>query len=288
VIIKDFLKVETPARKKGYRLKLKDRKLLGIKTLNPKHHKYVEVYSKPNGLLLAVLIKECLDADLCEKTYKLLRTVDGDPKNRPGMIGAGASQIELRKDGSPSERTGQVSPAVLKAYGGKADMLGHYYRPVAPRPDTPKCAPTSWTLRAPDLYGQVLKFVKEVNDVYKMYLPDEYARQMAYVDKVHKDFKIEGTAFTTLYVLKNAPTATHTDTFDYPKAFGVMATLGDPENPFQGGEICFPHYRIAIDYRPGDLLLADVHQLHGNFPLLSGERVSCVLFVRKGIDKCPV
>jgi hypothetical protein len=34
--------------------------------------------------------------------------------------------------------------------------------------------------------------------------------------------------------------------------------------------------------------LADVHQLHGNFPVLSGERVACVLFVRKGIHQCPV
>jgi hypothetical protein len=143
---------------------------------------------------------------------------------------------------------------------------------------------TVWTLRKPELYTKVLRFVKEINDIYETHLPKEYAKQREYVDTIEEDYKIKGTAFTTLYVLKNAPTATHVDTFDYPEAFGVMATLGN----FQGGEICFPRFRIAIDYQPGDLLLADVHQLHGNFPVLEGERVACVLFVRKGIHKCPV
>ena len=246
--------------------------------LRPVHEDYVEIY-RPGGFLLAVLIKQCLDVDLCENTYKLLRTVDGDPSNRPGIIGEGARQTQIRNDGSLSQRSGMVPEAVLDAYGGKADMLGHYYYRVPA-----KCGPTVWTLRKPDLYGQVLGFVKEINDVYKTHLPEEHAHQMEYVDKVEKDFKIANTAFTTLYVLKNSPTATHVDTFDYPEAFGVMATLGN----FEGGAICFPRYRIAIDYRPGDVLLADVHQLHCNFPVTDGERVSCVLFVRKDIHKCPV
>lgn len=61
-----------------------------------------------------------------------------------------------------------------------------------------------------------------------------------------------------------------------------MATLGD----FRGNEICFPKFRVGVDYKPGDVLLADVHEMHGNFPLLSGERVACVFFVRKGMDGC--
>ncbi|HEX3742201.1 MAG TPA: hypothetical protein VHV29_21060 [Terriglobales bacterium] len=276
--IDEFLKAGHPARKPGYRLLPCDRKTLDIKVLNPQREKYVEIYG-PQKSLLAGLIKQCLDPDLCAKTYKLLRTVNGDPKNRPGIIGEGARQMELRKDGSVSERSGTVSPAVLKAYGGKADMLGHYYY------KTPaKCSPTGWTISKPDLYTQVLPFVHAINDVYKIHLPEQYAKQMEYVNTVDAEYKIEGTAFSTLYVLKNAPTATHTDTFDHPGAFGVMASLGN----FDGGEFCFPNYRLAIDYRPGDVLLGDVHQLHGNFPVLNGERVSCVLFVRKSIHKCPV
>src|SRR5438094_3386332 len=240
--IKDFMRVKHPldpkrphpARDLGYRLRYADRELLGIKILNPQHHKYVEVYSRPNNLLLAVLIKKCLDPDLCNKTYKLLRTVDGDPYNRPGIIGEGARQTIIKPDGSLSQREGQVPEAVIEVYGGKADMLGHYFYKVPPRPGAAQCGPTAWTLREPELYKQVLEFVKAINDVYKTYLPEQYAQQMEYVNTILPDFKIENTAFTSLYVLKNAPTATHTDTFDYPKGFGVMATLEDPEKPFEG------------------------------------------------------
>jgi hypothetical protein len=251
--------------------------------LNPKHEEYVEVV-RPGGMLLAVLIKNCLDEKLIADTYRLLKTVNGDPYNRPGIVGENARQAIIKQDGTLSQREGQVPKAVMEAYGGKADMLGHYRWMNPPRPGAAKCGPTAWTLRKPELYTKVLRFVKEINDIYATHLPKEYAKQKEYVDTVEEDYKIKGTAFTTLYVLKNAPTATHVDTFDYPEAFGVMATLGN----FTGGEICFPRFRIAIDYQPGDLLLADVHQLHGNFPVLEGERVACVLFVRKGIHKCPV
>jgi hypothetical protein len=92
------------------------------------------------------------------------------------------------------------------------------------------------------------------------------------------------TAFTTLYVLRNAPTAVHKDKADAKGTFGCMACLGE----FEGNELVFPKYRIGCDYRPGDVILADVHEWHNNLHLLSGERVSCVFFVRTGMDACPV
>ncbi len=97
-------------------------------------------------------------------------------------------------------------------------------------------------------------------------------------------WRMYDTAFTTLYVLKNAPTAIHKDTADALGTFGCMACLGG----FEGNELVFPKYRIGVDYRPGDVILADVHEFHTNLPLLSGERVSCVFFVREGMNECPV
>src|SRR5258708_5166286 len=256
----DLLTKEHPARELGYALRCADKEVLDVKVLSPKREQYVEVY-RPGGTLLAVLIKECLDPKLIADTYRLLRTVNGDPYNRPGIIGEDARQAVVKQDGTLSQREGQVPKAVMKAYGGKADMLGHYRWMNPPRPGAAKCGPTAWTLRKPELYTNVLKFVKEINDIYKTHLPIEYAKQKEYVDTIDEGFKIKDTAFTTLYVLKNAPTATHVDTFDYPGAFGVMATLGN----FTGGDICFPRFRIAAEYQPRDLLLAEVPQWHGNF-----------------------
>src|SRR6516225_7151691 len=114
----DELTKEHPARELGYALRCADKKLLDIKVLSPKNVDYVEVY-RPGGFLLAVLIKNCLDPDLCLDTYRLLRTVNGDPNNRPGIIGEKARQPDVRKDGTFSGRVGVVPDAVIKAYGGK-------------------------------------------------------------------------------------------------------------------------------------------------------------------------
>ena len=273
----DELKIDHPARRPGYALRFTDKEKLDIKLLQPKSNDPVFVY-RPGGLLLAVLLKRVIDPEVIGRAYGILSKVNGDPSNRPGIIGEGARQYGIRKDDKLSQRTG-VPKIVLKKYGGKTDMFG-YYRYNSPF----RCQPTAWTTKEPKLYAESLEFIHTVNETYRTYLPNEYKRQMEYVDAIPANLKIEGTAFTTLYVLKNAPTATHTDDFDYPKAFGVMASLGK----FRGGWLCFPRWRVAIDYQPGDLLLADVHQLHGNFPIYKGDkRVACIFFVRKGQHECP-
>ncbi len=264
----------------GYRLKTTDKAKYGIEIVHGDvFYPNVAVY-KPDGQLLFMLRKGVLEKELCNDAYKLLRRVNGDPSNRPGIIGERARMNRIRQDGKLSPRLA-VPKAVLKKFGGKADMLG-YYRYKNPKPGIPQCEPTAWTVRDFETYKGALPFIGKVDEVYRTFLPEAYAVQMRYMSQVPDDFKITGTAFTTLYVLKNAPTAFHIDDFDYEEAFGVMASLGD----FRGSEICFPKFRVGVDYQPGDVLLADVHEMHGNFPLLSGERVACVFFVRQNIDGC--
>ncbi len=52
------------------------------------------------------------------------------------------------------------------------------------------------------------------------------------------------------------------------------------------GQIVFPAFRAAVDYQPGDLILADVHETHGNLDNIIGDRITCVLYVRENINKC--
>ena len=48
---------------------------------------------------------------------------------------------------------------------------------------------------------------------------------------------------------------------------------------FTGGELVFPRWRIMIAFKPGDLLLFDPQQLHGNLPF-EGERLSAIFSLR--------
>ena len=254
-----------------------DKQRLGIQTLD-----YTGALIKPNGGLLALLLKDILDPDRGDVAYKLLRQVDGDPSNRPSIIGKNAMMLDLNKDGMPGVQM-RVPGSVMEAYGGKADMLGSYrYKNSAP--SVVNCDLTSWTKSRPDIYLGALPWIHEVNRVYQTFLPEPHARQMAYVNLIPDARKIPGTAFTTLYVLLNAPTACHTDAADIQDGFGVMAANG----LYTGSELCFIKYLWAVDYQPNDLLLADVHSVHANFPLIAGERVACVFFCREGQHECPV
>jgi len=78
------------------------------------------------------------------------------------------------------------------------------------------------------------------------------------------------------------------------QGFGVMCCLGD----FESCDLVFPRYKLAVRYREGDILLADVaNQVHGNTPLLNPdgtvpnlgqepERLVCVFYYREQMEFC--
>ncbi|MGA8491307.1 MAG: hypothetical protein WB711_12845 [Terriglobales bacterium] len=224
---------------------------------------------KPNGDLLFMLIKDVIPQSVWRPAYELLRTVHGSLANRPDIIGANLRMPGVNKAGQVSNFN-TAPKAIVDAFGGTSDLLG-YYKYKNPAPGVVDCAPTAWTEGETDILVGCMDFINAVDEVYRTMLPAEYANQLKIVGAVPKQLRMYNTAFTTLYVLKNAPTAVHTDTSDAMGTFGCMASLG--EN-WQGNELVFPKFRIGADYRPGDVILADVHEWHTNLPLLSGERVA--------------
>jgi hypothetical protein len=123
----------------------------------------------------------------------------------------------------------------------------------------------------------------ELSDIYRAALPDEYAQQMGYVDKLLPRWRIPGTVFTSIYGI-NFPTAVHVDKFDIPEGTGVMTTAGE----FAGNEYCLPDFGLALDVQPSDVLFSDVHRWHGTLPRTEGNRIAQVYFVRKDMHKCGV
>jgi len=59
--------------------------------------------------------------------------------------------------------------------------------------------------------------------------------------------------------------------------------------PYKGSYTGFPQYGCAVDCRQGDFLAMDVHQLHGNSPMIPTDdtsmRLSLVSYLREGIVK---
>jgi hypothetical protein len=111
---------------------------------------------------------------------------------------------------------------------------------------------------------------------------------MEMIEQTKSDWVVPGTAFTTITVNMNFRTAVHKDAGDLKQGFGVLSVLeaGD----YSGCYLVFPQYRVAVDMRSADVLLCDVHEWHGNTPLVGKkgkyQRISVVLYYREKMFKC--
>jgi hypothetical protein len=149
--------------------------------------------------------------------------------------------------------------------------------------------PCRFNIENPDKYQHLLPLLKEIDQWYARLVPECY-RNQARKARAIPEFRIDGTAFTTVTTNVNYRTTIHTDKGDDEEGFGNLVVLERGE--YEGGETCFPQYGLGVDVREGDILFMDVHQPHGNLPMKTvhaaeGEkeaiRLSIVCYLRKKI-----
>ena len=144
---------------------------------------------------------------------------------------------------------------------------------------------TRFNMDNPEKYKKLLPLIRQIDEYYKKYIPENYGKQRKKANQT--PFKIEGTAFTTVTTNVNFQTTVHSDKGDDEEGFGNLAVI--EHGKFTGGETCFPQYGIGVNVRMGDILFMDVHQPHGNLPIiLDGPetiRLSIVCYLRKNIWK---
>jgi len=230
----------------------------------------------PAGDVIAILLKHRISPELYEPAYNLWKTVDELPSNRASAVGA-PSLPKLKEDGTLSPRHGVPRNVlkVLETQGVRQGALG-YFDATAHKP----CHKTPLTIRRPELLYRNKDLVKRVAKLYAKYAPVPYALQLAEVKKC-PCLRLWKTAFTTLYAIKSLRCAYH---YDSGNLRGVMSALM-PMGHFTGGELVLPRWRRAIAFKPGDLLLFDPQQLHGNLPI-TGERLSAIFYCERRIALC--
>jgi hypothetical protein len=143
--------------------------------------------------------------------------------------------------------------------------------------------PTRFLVDYPDKFEELIPLVREIDKYYKQYTPEQYAKQRKKANETQ--FKIDGTAFTTITTNVNFRTTIHTDTGDDAEGFGNLAVI--ERGTYAGGETCFPQYGIGVDVRTCDVLYMNVHKAHGNLPMKNksadATRLSIVCYLRKGV-----
>jgi hypothetical protein len=144
---------------------------------------------------------------------------------------------------------------------------------------------TMYNIDEEEGYKKIIPYIRQIDAAYKKYIPEKYKNQRKKADET--EFKIDGTAFTTVTTNINFQTTIHKDTGDDANGYGNLSVI--EKGSYEGGETCLPQYGIGVNVREGDILLMDVHEWHGNLPIKlkepTAERMSIVCYLRENVWK---
>jgi hypothetical protein len=222
---------------------------------------------------VAIFLREVIPSSLHKLAYELWKPVHELPTNRSIAVGT-KSLLRLNNDGTVGKRLG-VSKDVQQ-YLRERRVAHGFIGSLDATPDAP-CHKSRLTTRHPEMLEGNRLLIELVNRFYKEHAPAFHSKQRAEIEKV-PPWGIWDTAFSTIYLARNFRTAYHRDSGNLK---GVMTALM-PMGRFTGGELVIPRWRIAFPLRPGDLLLFDPQQLHGNLPI-QGERLSAAFYSEERI-----
>jgi hypothetical protein len=153
-------------------------------------------------------------------------------------------------------------------------------------PRIPYGRATTYTRDNFEKFKMAYPFLQHLAKGFKELLPERYAAQKAATDSIDSRFVIPETPFTTVTVNKTFRTAAHRDAGDFTKGMSNLLTLSN-DGRYSGGYLIFPEIRVAVNVRPGDLLLVNNHEIiHGNTPIVceeGSERVSLVVYLRENM-----
>jgi hypothetical protein len=261
------------------------------KMLKSSHVKYVigdasTTVVTPEGKVLAILIKNVLSNTLCATAQPFF--LQAATKNVIASFrgtAAGEKMVpQIKKDGTASKML--VVPETPRLRGAKHGLLGYM---DATKNGLNPCRTTAYTRDHWEQFSTtVMPYVQAVDQVFQTYFPERWAAQQAVAMKT-PEYTISGTGFSTITVNLNFATAVHKDTGDLAEGFGVMTCFRSGE--YSDGSFVLPKYGLAINVGTGDVLLADVHQWHGNLPIIGTagayQRLTCVMYYRSRLPLCP-
>lgn len=218
----------------------------------------VDLYCKESKQLLAKFRKKVIPANIQRAGYENLLTAATVTDNR---------------------RTAGAGKPVTSGVAGYFDPAGGRF---------PICRLTAFNQQHMDKFKNAYPIFKFVDIKYAELVPDKYKAQKALADKTSQDFVIPGTSFTTITINKNYETAVHKDSGDFKGGFGNLVALR--KGTYTGCYFTLVRWGIGFDMQNGDLLMVDVHQWHGNTPMIKHDddatRLSLVMYYREKMFKC--
>ena len=258
----------------------------------------------PAEEVLCVLLKHRLSPELLETVRPIVRKAARQPVaggNRGDAAGTGMKPRK-RKDGSQNKMMGVPYPKDLndedyvRLKPAKGGTWGFNARDMRGGEALP-CRLTGYSGDLGELW-LMSELATEVAEAFRSsFVQNRWEAQFAKAGETPPTWLIKTpkghTPFTTITCNKSWRTAAHVDEGDLKEGFGVMCCLGN----FEGCDLVFPRYKTAVRYREGDILLANVHEVHGNTALLNldgsapkvgqePERLACIFYYEENMDLC--
>ncbi len=191
---------------------------------------------------------------------------------------------------TPGKGTGQKKPVMsnIMGYFDKWSIAQKSQFKRAGIKAPTRCRMTMFTANFPEKWAHVVPLIHDIDRQYKKLVPEAHRSQYAAAQLT--PFHIPNTSFSTMTTNLNFRTAAHHDSGDWEEGFGNLVVI-EKGSTYGGAYTGFPQYGVAVDCRQGDFLAMDVHQLHGNCPMIpadeSSQRISLVCYLRKKIvEKC--
>jgi hypothetical protein len=158
-------------------------------------------------------------------------------------------------------------------------------------PRIPYGRATAYTEQNRETYSLCYPFMRKLANQFKELLPIRHHVQETVANNIDDRFRVAGkdTPFTTITVNKNFRTAAHYDAGDLHEGFSNLTVVAK-DKAWEGGYLVLPEFKVAVNIRPGDLLLINNHGgIHGNTELKPPagkkledmERVSLVCYFRE-------
>lgn len=236
------------------------------------------------GEPVAILLRNRVPRAAALNVWRVIRKqINSLPDNRRM-----ASGKKLPRRVGPNGTTDAVDGNAMTPSGPYRNARNNVFGALDPASArNPMCRHTAMTT-IPEVWKPMTALSRILDEQFREALPGRYAAQREVADKVLPEWLIAGTVFSTITLNRNWQVAYHYDAGDCVEGFGVMFQWRSGE--FVGGHFVLPAYGLMIRYDMGDILLANVHELHGITRIVPGrgkwERGVGVFYLRPGLTRC--
>lgn len=239
------------------------------------------VYNKL-GEPVIVFVKNYIEPEALKNAFVSMESAAAATDNR-GAASGGERKFAKDKNGKLTKITRTFVPGTDELLKVLSGVAGYFDRAA----HLDFCRTTAFNKKHLDKFQKAMPLINSVDKGFRELVPGRYKKQKQMIKATDPNYRIGDTAFTTITINKDYRTAYHYDDGDYPQGFGNLVAYCRDIEPMH---LVLPRYGVGVHLDTNDLLLVNVHELHGNTEFIPNGanpvRLSFVMYYRENMWKC--